>query len=252
MNSPPAVPDHEIRFLRTVRKALVPDSEEERHAREYPEIFASTDDRQLQQRINSRGCLDYQGLLAAFTEHAEPLNLKMHTAATTREAAGIVARIARETDPEFGTCKHIVQHVHPDIQALRLWETFAGQAISVHTTFQEDPELREKTRASFIGITAADWGIAESATIVQMTAPGRPRSTSLVPSIHIALLRQNRILANLSEAYSMLRRNPELSSVTLISGPSKTADIEAHMVHGAHGPREMHIIVLENEEEFEK
>lgn len=249
MNSLLSSSDHEVSFLRTVRQALVPDSADTRLPRDYPELFAGTDDRQLQERIKSRGRLDFLGLLASFKEHAEPLNLKMHMAATIKEATETITRIAGETDPEFGTRKHIVQHVHPDIQALRLWESVAGEAISLHTTYQEDPELRDKTRASFIGITAADWGVAESATIVQLTAPGRPRSTSLVPSIHIALLRQNRILANLSEAYSMLRREEEISSVTLISGPSKTADIEAHMVHGAHGPREMHIIILDNDEE---
>jgi L-lactate dehydrogenase complex protein LldG len=43
----------------------------------------------------------------------------------------------------------------------------------------------------------------------------------------------------------MIRREQDLNSLTFISGPSKTADIEAHMVHGAHGPREMHVILLQ-------
>lgn len=245
MSSHLASSDNEIDFLRTIRQAVSPDCETARDRKNFPEIFADNDDRYLQQRINSRNALDYQGLVASFKEHAIPLNLSVYIVGSLSEAADMIASITRSTEPEFGSRKHIIQHAHPDIQALRLWERFAEEPIHVHTTYEEDPELFAKTQASFIGITVADWGIAESSTIVQLTAPGRPRSTSLVPSIHIGLLRQERLLANLTEFYSMLRRESDLHSVTCISGPSKTADIEAHMVHGAHGPREMHVIVIE-------
>ena len=103
--------------------------------------------------------------------------------------------------------------------------------------------MREKTIASFIGITAPAIGVADSATVIQLTRPGQPRSTSLVPSIHIAILRQDRLVKDLEEAYVLLQEE-RLDSLVFISGPSKTADIEATMVHGAHGPREMHLVVI--------
>jgi L-lactate dehydrogenase complex protein LldG len=65
-----------------------------------------------------------------------------------------------------------------------------------------------------------------------------------LPSIHIALLKREHLVADLTEAYGLLRQEPQLDSFVFISGPSKTADIEAHMVHGAHGPREVHVVVL--------
>lgn len=241
--------DNEVSFLRTIRHALVPDVNEERNRKNFPEIFKSSDDRQIIERITSRNTLDHEGLVAAFKENAIALNLNVHIVGSLQEAAEIIVQIARSTDPEFGTYKHIIQHAHPDIQALQLWKRFAEEPISVHTTYKEDPETREKTESSFIGITVADWGVAESSTLVQLTAPGRPRSTSLVPSMHIGLLRQTKLLSQLGEAYSMLRREQLLQSVTFISGPSKTADIEAHMVHGAHGPREMHVIVIKDSTE---
>lgn len=236
--------ENEAAFLTKIRTALSRDTEQKNNAASFRELFASRDDRQLLQRINDRNDLDFQGLVAALTENAKPLNLSVHTAATLADAADIVTQLAREQSPEFGTTKQIVQHDHPDICNLRLWEHFAAEPISVHTTYQADPEIRKKTESSFIGITAADWGVAESATVLHLTKAGRPRSTSLVPAIHIALLRRDRLLANLTETYAMLRQDKQLDSVTFISGPSKTADIEAHMVHGAHGPREMHIIVV--------
>lgn len=244
--SPYPMSDNETDFLRTVRTALVEDPAEPRTKKDFPDIFASTDDRQIEQCISARQELDYKGLVASFRENAIPLNLSVYIVSTLAEASDIIADISRRSEPEFGTTKHLIQHVHPDIAALRLWEKLAEDPVTVHTTFQDDKEVRDKTLSSFIGITAADWGIAESATLVQLTRPGRPRSTSLVPSIHIGVLRKSKILASLTEAYTMLRREPDLDSFTLISGPSKTADIEAHMVHGAHGPREMHVIIIED------
>ena len=105
----------------------------------------------------------------------------------------------------------------------------------------------KKTIDSYVGITSPSWGVADSATIVQLTLPGQPRSTSLVPSIHIGVIRIENILADLSELYARLRQNPPSSSAVFITGPSKTGDIEAHLVFGAHGPKIMHIVVIDEQ-----
>ncbi|WP_136795970.1 LutC/YkgG family protein [Desulfosediminicola ganghwensis] len=238
--------DNELRFLSTVRQAVAPDSDMPRDKRAYPEIFAYTDDRQLVDTVENRTDLDQQGLASAFMDNADPQSLSVYCIKSLDEAADIIVNIARNRVPEFSNNRHIIQHAHKDISGLKLWERFSEDPITVHTTYREDSELRDKTIASFIGITVADWGIADSATLVQCTRPGMPQSTSLVPSIHIGFVRRSRILANLSEAYAMMRRDSALNSWCFISGPSKTADIEAHMVYGAHGPKEMHICILED------
>ena len=135
-------------------------------------------------------------------------------------------------------------HDHPLLQALPLEPLLAKDSIVIHTTSSNDPEVRRHTINAYIGVTSATWAIAESATIVQLTRPGQPRSTSLVPSIHIAVLEFANLVATLTEAYALIRQEPDLESLVLISGPSKTADIEGSMVHGAHGPKAMHLIVL--------
>ncbi len=82
------------------------------------------------------------------------------------------------------------------------------------------------------------------------TLPGQARATSLVPSIHIAVIRLDQIITNLKELYTLLKQEPDFNRkgltncLTFISGPSKTADIEAVMVHGAHGPREVYLLVI--------
>jgi L-lactate dehydrogenase complex protein LldG len=52
------------------------------------------------------------------------------------------------------------------------------------------------------------------------------------------------LLADLAELYGVLHRDPPQSSYVLITGPSKTADIEAQLVHGAHGPKAMHVVIV--------
>jgi L-lactate dehydrogenase complex protein LldG len=103
-------------------------------------------------------------------------------------------------------------------------------------------------------VTGADFCLADTATLVLITRPGQARSVSLLPSIHVAVVDAGRLLADLAELYTLLRWDaagdgkPEkvFSTMTLICGPSKTADIEATLVQGAHGPRELHLIVVGN------
>jgi L-lactate dehydrogenase complex protein LldG len=92
--------------------------------------------------------------------------------------------------------------------------------------------------------------MADTATLVIRTRPGQARSISLLPAIHIAVIELDQIIADLKELYVLLKWDPQMSKegvtncMTFISGPSKTADIEATMVHGAHGPREVYIFVI--------
>jgi len=107
-----------------------------------------------------------------------------------------------------------------------------------------------KAENAFIGITSADYCIAETATLTMKTRPGQPRCVSLLPSIHVAVVRLDQILWNLKELYLLLKWDSYEQAegitdcMTFISGPSKTADIEATLVHGAHGPRELYLFVL--------
>ncbi|SDP72960.1 LUD domain-containing protein [Desulforhopalus singaporensis] len=195
-------------------------------------------------RDYSENSVDPLPLLEILKENAANQNISVHSAASYTETVDIIVELVRTKDPEFSHNKHIVLHDHPDLNRLRLWKKFNREAVTVHTTFASDKEVRAKTGESFIGITAPSYCIAESATLVQLTSPGCPRSTSLVPSIHIAVVRKDNVVATLKDAYDLLGTKKIPDSFVFITGPSKTADIEAHLVHGAHGPRELHLIVV--------
>lgn len=94
-----------------------------------------------------------------------------------------------------------------------------------------------------LGITSAQWGIAETGTLVLESEREQHRLTSLVPPVHLCLLRASEIRQTLGEILQLLSR--DLSrTVTFITGASRTSDIELTLAVGVHGPKELHVIVI--------
>jgi L-lactate dehydrogenase complex protein LldG len=236
--------DNQTTFLRNIRTSLGEAPAGERSKKMFPKLFSSPDTTQILKKIRSRTIAEQDELVEILRENGNSLNISTHIVKSFTEAAAVVVDLIRTKEPEFNYTKHVILHDHPDIAALQLWNRFNHEAVTLHTTFSADRQIKDKTIASFIGITAPTTGVADSATLIQLTEPGRPRSTSLLPSIHIAILQREHLVADLTEAYALLREQAHLDSFVFISGPSKTADIEAHMVLGAHGPREVHLVVL--------
>jgi L-lactate dehydrogenase complex protein LldG len=86
------------------------------------------------------------------------------------------------------------------------------------------------------GVTDVDCAVAESGTIVIKPSSHHGRSMSLVPMFHVAFVETSQILPDMVDLFERLARDPERSNYILISGPSKTADIEMNVVTGVHGP----------------
>jgi len=96
------------------------------------------------------------------------------------------------------------------------------------------------------GVTTAQWGIAETGTLVLESARERSRLASLVPPVHVALLSTGAIVASLGDA--LARLDVASHAITLITGPSRTSDIELTLVVGVHGPQTVHVLLLEEGE----
>ena len=95
-----------------------------------------------------------------------------------------------------------------------------------------------------VGITGADLGIAASGSVVLQHGPGRPRSASLLVEHHVALLPADRIVHSLAAVVERIDL-VSTSNVVVITGPSRTGDIESVLTLGVHGPRRLHIVVVE-------
>src|SRR5690606_15736312 len=145
--------------------------------------------------------------------------------------------ITREQVAELFS-KETGQEVSPEVQAL------VGVA-------------RQRLRQAFIdadmGITGANAAIAETGTIAIVTNEGNDRLVATLPPVHVAVLGVEKIVPTIDDVAAMLKLLPRsgtaqkiTSYVSFITGPSRTADIELVTAMGVHGPKEVHIVLLDN------
>lgn len=97
------------------------------------------------------------------------------------------------------------------------------------------------------GITDVHAAVAETGTLICSADAGHSRGLSLCPRLHIALVRQSDLVGDLTELWPLLIQRGSLpASVVLITGPSKTADIEGVLITGVHGPEQLQIILVQD------
>jgi L-lactate dehydrogenase complex protein LldG len=254
MNPEPVL--NQRRFLQKIRTAL------ERHpteGRNFSDVFSGDEAKSslLLNRIRSRSAMDRKRLLDRLISEGNLLNLRVIPVPSLAEAAQAIAELATNRAPEWSNAPSLVAWRHPLIDGLGLSERLKSQGIPVYVPDPEaaDPGLfRFQAQTALIGVTSADYCVAESASLVLKTRPGQPGMVSLLPSIHVAVICEDQLLESLAECYALMKQEPDAEKegmtccMTLISGPSKTADIEAVMVHGAHGPREVIIYVVSGNE----
>jgi L-lactate dehydrogenase complex protein LldG len=92
------------------------------------------------------------------------------------------------------------------------------------------------------GVSDALYGLADTGSVVLAASPEEPRANSLLPEVHVSLLREDRILPDLAELFEVL--GPDLpSALAIVTGPSRSGDIEQTLVVGVHGPGEVHVVL---------
>jgi L-lactate dehydrogenase complex protein LldG len=109
-------------------------------------------------------------------------------------------------------------------------------------------EARAAEGTDLVGITSAFCAIAETGTLLTLSGPRTPATTSLLPETHIAIVRTGRMVRSMEDAWKLLRDEQGANfmprAANFISGPSRTADIEQTLVLGAHGPYRVHIVLV--------
>ncbi len=97
-----------------------------------------------------------------------------------------------------------------------------------------------------VGITSAQYGISETGTLVIESGAEFNRLASLIPPVHICLIGKSKLRSNLGEVLAVIDTQAS-RSVTFITGQSRTSDIELTLALGVHGPKELNVIIIENE-----
>jgi len=249
-------------FINRIRYALGHGSEDRPGSHDLCAGLFTDETRDILERIKNRSAADRRQLLDRLIEMAQPINLNVVVLEDEQSAAAAIVDLVRRKDPEWGGRKSIVTWKHPLIDRLNLVSALAADNVPVHLTELKNSEsgersgetagedVRKRVSEAYMGVTSADFCMADTASLVMRTRPGQARSVSLVPSIHVAVIYLEQVIYDLKELYALLQWDPAAQNegltncMTFISGPSKTADVEATMVHGAHGPREVHLYVI--------
>jgi len=109
----------------------------------------------------------------------------------------------------------------------------------------EQTDFRRRAFKAHVGITTVDHAVVNTGTLALSAGPGRPRSVSLLPSVHLALVRESQLVDRIGlplEAYGGAGTTPP-SAVHFITGPSRTSDIENDLTIGVHGPAAVSVIM---------
>jgi L-lactate utilization protein LutC len=106
-------------------------------------------------------------------------------------------------------------------------------------------ELRDFCAAADVGLSGADAALAETGSIILSSGPGNSRLATLLPAVHLALVPVSRLTTDIF-TWTAARQGPPPANITLVSGPSRTADIEQTMTTGVHGPKRFIVILYDD------
>lgn len=178
-------------------------------------------------------------LVTMFTERAQVVGMKVYPA-TSSDLMRQIVKLLNELE-----AKKLVVGAGSLPQALGMKDSLRRNGFEI-IDWAASPGLAVQFDAD-AGITDVHAALAETGTLVCCTDQGHSRGLSLVPGVHIAIVRKSDILPDMFDYWARQRGIPGAqlpSSIAFITGPSKTADIEGELVKGVHGPKEVHILVV--------
>jgi L-lactate dehydrogenase complex protein LldG len=199
--------------------------------------------------------LDQQAMLAGRTA-AHPRHIV--PARGQLDQAGRVALFTEYVQREFGTVDHLASlNDIPEAVSryLALQNLPPALVVSPHPALERLPFGTKPMLDIRFGVSGptdavslqhAFAGIAETGTLMLPSGPTRPTSNNLLPDNALVVLMANQIMASYEDAFDWLRETGGMPrNVMLVTGPSRSADIEQTLELGAHGPRRLHIMIVD-------
>jgi L-lactate utilization protein LutC len=173
------------------------------------------------------------------------VSVEARVASMLERVRALAGEAVESNDPRGFVEKAIAGKTAIASNAEYLVECGIANLAGVRSGITDREELRELCATADIGITSADYALADTGTLVMLSSPQEARMISLLLPAHIAVVPRGRILTGLDELFSLIP-NPadRTSSMVLITGPSRTADIEQILVRGVHGPGVLSVVVV--------
>ena len=159
-------------------------------------------------------------------------------AAGKEEARGYVVDLARERGTGL-----LVRWDDEELDALGVDGPLSKAGVEV-VVWRELSDFREVTAWADVGLSTADWAIADTGSLVLSSGPGRGRSVTLLPPTYVAVLPAARVLRDVPEAVEKYAGGVLPSNVCFHTGPSRSGDIEMSLVTGMHGPGDVHAVLV--------
>ena len=188
-------------------------------------------------------------LAEQFAETALLRSWNLFRTNSPEDAIGYIAELTKGLE-----VSQVVRSDQPVFQGLSLDTALEGVGVRSITVCNDENSsrqfLRDQISGSGIGITGADYAVAETGSVVVLPRKGLSRLVSLVPPVHVALVRAADVVESLDDVFlfrrlEYYRNGGKMGSyVNFITGPSRTADIEMKLVVGVHGPKEVHLVLL--------
>ena len=242
-------------FLRMVRTSLGVSERRDIARDDATSFFLSKDEvSQAADDIRADAAERRTELIDEFIHRATEAGWNIHRVANFEDAAEEVTAVVREHGATA-----VMRSDHDILNSVPLESALKAEGVDLEIAVREPSDdadedlerrlsLREKSFDSEVGITGVDFAVAETGTVAMEPRAGSSRLVSLTPEVHIGVMTPEAIIPSLDELFA-LTRDHHLSGehkgmINLITGPSRTADIEANLIIGVHGPREVHLVIV--------
>lgn len=179
-----------------------------------------------------------------FANRFRELSGEAHIVTRMEDAGPVAAGIIKDEAAECVALAHMDPSLHDSVRS----------SLDANARILEPPYpsngLPELLDAAQVGITGVDWGIAETATLVEICTDDAVRLVSGLPRTHIGIVRASTLVEKFTDAAEPMRKaladHPDGCSISFLSGPSRTGDIEMILTLGVHGPERAHAIIIED------
>jgi len=241
-------------FLSRVRRALQVPAAHLREDVAAPPDSTSESVEAIQARLQTQRA----ALVARLQDELRAVGGQVVRVASVAEATAYVTQLAREYEADL-----VVRWDDDLLEMLEVDAALQEQGVAVSTTgppleeaaglANQRQNLRDLLARADIGLSGADYVIAETGTLALSALPGQMRGVSLLPPVHVAVVRPSQIVATMADCLAMLQHEGRgdvqerlTSCVSFITGPSRTGDIELSLTVGVHGPGELHLVILDD------
>jgi L-lactate dehydrogenase complex protein LldG len=180
-----------------------------------------------------------QDLPTRFLEELEVLEGRGERVESVQEARAYVLSLAREKG-----AKRLVRWDDEALKALDVDGPLKEAGVEV-AVWRDLDDFREVAGGADIGLTTAEWAVAETGSLVLTGGPGRGRTVALLPPTHVAVVPIERVLSTVPEAIEKYAGAEGLpANVCFHTGPSRSGDIEMSLTIGMHGPGEVRVVLI--------